>query len=164
MADVDLRVLERRAAQGDEVAQLKLEHQRCRIGEHCGCRVDTIELSDKHWLAIDGFFEHKSMVDGTLETADEGIVTGRVTFEVSATNRVALMERLTRLCYKLSVQGPPAPNVIDRPCPHCQAAPGDVCMTSGGNQAKTWHVARSHPPEIHIARERWNDADYDYDY
>lgn len=157
MADVDMRVLERRACAGDGVAQLMLERRRCRIEEHCGCRIDTSDLIDDYWLALDGLHEHKNMVDGTLETVDDDIVMGRVVFEVRATNRTSLMERLARLCYKMSVKGPPAPNVIDRPCPHCTAAPGDVCMTSGGNQAKTWHVVRSHPPEIHMARNRWGD-------
>ncbi len=163
MADVDMRVLERCAARGDEVAQLKLEHQRCRIGEHCGCRVDVSELVNDHWLAISGLNDYR-LSTGELEIVDASVLQGRVTFEIEATNREALLHRLRALCHKLSIDEPPALDVMDRHCPYCKAQPGRRCMTSGGKLAHEWHADRKSPPGMRIIDDRYSHDDYYEDW
>ena len=147
MSDADRRQLERVAFVGDDYAQQRLEHMRCRTNEHCGCRVDISDLFNTHQTGVVGLNETPPSLFSPNEEGpyDADVLEARVVLKITSTNREDLFNRLQKLCDKLRIPGPPAANVIDRTCGFCKEGPGDPCTTSGGNRAKNFHVARTRP-------------------
>lgn len=156
MSAADRRALERAAGSGDYQAQAQLERARCRVGEHCGCRLSIQDLCDERWISIGGVYERDW-------SARAGEVTARVSLKIVGDNAALVLERLGRLVDKLGLPALPPLNVEDRECSYCGAKPGDPCMTKSGKRAKDRHAGRLNPPGVAVVHDHGAYGYYPYE-
>jgi len=144
VSDVVDRTLEREAVRGDPTAQRRLQHQRCRKGEHCACQFDLSDSYDEKLVVVMGLgplFDERDDYDTETLSAE-------VIFRIVAPDRKMLWKRLTRLCGRLGLEAPPPFEVSQRSCGYCCAGPGEPCRTKSGLLAKDWHAARKQPSGV----------------
>lgn len=143
--DECLRQRQRAAAGGDPRAERRLQHERCRAGDHCACstpvganvgiqyRRQGVEWS---WGPISAPEDDETSTDYV-----------EMVVRVDTGDHENNLHVAGLIAARIGAPPPADAEGSTRACPYCKAAKGERCVTKGGKPASRVHAARCTTPE-----------------